>query len=278
MQSTPRRLLRCAAASLLLLALNACNQAQQAVTDKRSVADADRAAEVNGVPISTWQVERHAAQRSSGDAPVDSAEALQELVNLQLLREEAIRRGLDREAGTVEELYRQQTAVLANALIERYLEEMELSDAELRAEYDAQLAALPRTEFKARHILLAEEAQAQAVIQELADGADFAALAEERSTGPSARQGGDLGWFRANQMVPAFATALQSMQPGAVSTAPVQTRFGWHVIKLEETRDVPLPEFEDVKERLRSIVTGKRVRSFVEELRGVAKIEIKQQN
>ncbi len=258
-------------------ALVACQKPAD-TTAKRTVAPAERAALVNGEPISLTQVARHAEQRGSADAPVSNEDALAELVNLQLLRQEAIRRGIDREPATVEEIARQEVAVLANAMVQRYVEESPVSEEQLTSEYEVQTASLIGKEYNARHILLDDEQSAREVIAELQGGADFATLASERSTGPSASQGGDLGWFRANQMVPAFTQALLGLDVGSVTDEPVQTRFGWHVIELVGVRDVPKPAFEDVRQQLRTIVTNKRLRAFVEELREVAKIELSDSN
>ncbi|RYH09891.1 peptidylprolyl isomerase [Tropicimonas sp. IMCC6043] len=120
----------------------------------------------------------------------------------------------------------------------------------LQAAYEARFAdAEPSLEYNAAHILVATEEEAQALVAELEGGADFAELAKEKSTGPSGPNGGDLGWFGTGMMVPEFEQAVIALEPGQVS-APVQTQFGWHVIKLNETRAAEAPPLEEVRDEL----------------------------
>lgn len=255
--------------------LGACSASEDAAQiPQRSLADSDVAALVNGDQISIAQVQRHAGQRGSGDVPGDPAAATQELINLLLLSQEAIRQGLDAQPAVAEELERQKFAVLANALIEKRIREIPIEEADLRAEYATQIATLDGNEYLARHILLSEQEQADEILAQLRLGADFGELARRESIGPSARQGGDLGWFQSGQMVPLFAAALQRMQVGEVSK-PVQTKFGWHVIQLQDKRTAPVPDFATIKPRLTNIVRNKRLHKLVDGLRENAKIEIK---
>ncbi|MDD3519580.1 MAG: peptidylprolyl isomerase, partial [Chromatiales bacterium] len=116
---------------------------------------------------------------------------------------------------------------------------------------------------------------AKAAIEALNGGADFAELAKEKSTGPSAPKGGDLGWFVADSMVPPFAQALKALEVGKYTTAPVQTQFGWHVILLEETRPLEPPPFEAVKDQVRQQMLQKSLQDYLEGLKTEAKIELK---
>src|SRR5690606_33554728 len=108
------------------------------------------------------------------------------------------------------------------------------------------------------------------------EGADFAALAKKNSKDSSAEQGGDLGWFTLDTMVEPFSNAVAALEPGKVSEQPVQSQFGWHVIKLEETRDAPAPPFEDVKDRVRVLLQRKKLQAYLDGLRDNAKVEILQ--
>jgi peptidyl-prolyl cis-trans isomerase C len=126
-----------------------------------------------------------------------------------------------------------------------------VTDEALQTAYDARYAeAEPGTEYNASHILVETEEEAQALIEELQGGADFAALAQEHSTGPSGPSGGSLGWFGAGSMVEPFQNAVQDMEPGTVRDEPVQTQFGWHVIRLNETRAADAPALDDVRGEL----------------------------
>ncbi|MFP4043775.1 MAG: peptidylprolyl isomerase [Rhodosalinus sp.] len=126
-----------------------------------------------------------------------------------------------------------------------------VTDEALQTTYEARYAeAEPGTEYNASHILVETEEEAQALIEELDGGADFAALAEEHSTGPSGPSGGSLGWFDADTMVEPFQNAVEEMEPGTVREEPVQTEFGWHVIRLNETRAADAPELDEVRAEL----------------------------
>ena len=128
-------------------------------------------------------------------------------------------------------------------------------------------------EVRARHILLETSEDAVAVIGELDAGGDFVALAKERSTGPSAPQGGDLGYFSAEQMVGPFAEAAFALEPGSHSAEPVETRFGFHVIMVEDRRTKPVPSFEEMEPQIREELSGQAVQDVLLGLREGAEIE-----
>lgn len=266
--------LRSTACVILGGLLAACSSSPPPPSPTRTLSDSEIAVTVNGEPISTFQVQNHASQRRSADQSGNPDDATQELINLMLLSQEAVRQGLHETTAAVEELARQRSAVLAKALIEKRLADMEITTQDLLTEYASLTATLDSTEYQARHILLKDKAQADEVIAQLRLGADFGELARQTSIGPSAREGGDLGWFRAGQMVAPFAQALQRMQVGEVSE-PVRTEFGWHVIALQNKRQVPVPEFENVKQRLRMVVQNNRLREYVDDLRADARIDVK---
>ena len=128
-------------------------------------------------------------------------------------------------------------------------------------------------EVKARHILVDSEEEARAIIEELDAGADFSELAQDRSTGPSAASGGDLGWFGPGQMVPEFSTAAFALEPGGYTGEPVKTQFGWHVILAEDRRESEVPSFEDVRPQLANMLTQQLLVTLLEKLRADAEIE-----
>lgn len=150
-----------------------------------------------------------------------------------------------------------------------------ITDEDARARFDKELAAAtPEVEISARHILVKTLEEATAVIAELDKGADFVELAKEKSTGPSGPNGGDLGFFGAGQMVPAFETAAFALEPGAYTKEPVQTQFGFHVIKTEEKRDRPYPKFEEVSDNMRQVLLRERYLELVNVARAEVEIEI----
>ncbi|CAN0483405.1 unnamed protein product, partial [Hapterophycus canaliculatus] len=148
----------------------------------------------------------------------------------------------------------------------------ELGEEELQAAYDAQYGAVePTVEYNAAHILVEGEEDAQNLLVELEEGADFAELAAENSIGPSGPNGGALGWFTEGMMVPAFEAAVIALQPGEVS-APVQTQFGWHIVLLNETREQAAPTLDDVRAELEEGIRRARVDARLEELTAAAEI------
>lgn len=161
--------------------------------------------------------------------------------------------------------------ILAGAVTSRIVSEDPDEDS-LRALYDAVYPAeANETEYRAAHILVETEEAAQAIIDDLAEGADFAALAREKSTGPSGAVGGDLGWFGEGDMVEDFFNAVTELTPEDVS-APVQTSFGWHVIKLNETRQKERPEFEAVRADLSERARQSALETYIAELETQADI------
>ena len=163
--------------------------------------------------------------------------------------------------------------VLQEAYLSREIEK-EMTDGNLRARYENQVKNAPgREEVHARHVLVQNEADAKAVIEDLRKGDDFAEVAKKRSSGPSATNGGDLGYFTREQMVPEFAQAAFAMKKGEVSAAPVKTQFGWHVIKVEDRRTAPPPSFEDSVNDLRQEMAQELIQARMEALRKDAKIE-----
>lgn len=153
--------------------------------------------------------------------------------------------------------------------------EDKISKDALRRRYDDLVkgAGAAGEEVKARHILVATEEEAKALIVEIGKGADFAKLASEKSTGPSGAGGGDLGWFTADQMVKPFSDAAFALEVGKITQTPVQTQFGWHVIKVEDRRAVKPPSFEEVEAELTQEMTREVLQNTVKGLREGAKIE-----
>jgi peptidyl-prolyl cis-trans isomerase C len=161
-------------------------------------------------------------------------------------------------------------------LMERYLQtegKAAVSDAALHDLYQQVSKEMAgEQEIHARHILVASEDDAKSVFEQLRKGADFAALAKEKSKDPSSSEGGDLGYFTRDRMVPEFADAAFKLQVGQISD-PVKTEFGWHIIKLEDKRTRPIPEFDKVKDQLENMVARKALSEQVAKLRADAKIE-----
>jgi len=202
------------------------------------------------------------------------AAALSALIEIRLLAGKAEEEGLASGA----EFERQMAFLRERALHSAYIEQTiagGVTDEEVRARYDQEIASAPTgEEVRARHIIVETEEEAQALIEQLDGGADFEELARENSTDGAAAQGGDLGYFGQGQMVPEFEQAAFAMDAGEYSAEPIQTQFGWHVIKVEDKRQQQPPAFEQVGPQIRSILLRERYFAAVEEIRGAADVEI----
>jgi peptidyl-prolyl cis-trans isomerase C len=225
-------------------------------------------ARINDVSISKDEFAAYAkAKRTSQpEANFTDTAITDEMIATEVLRQEAIKEGIAKRPDIVEQIKRQESNILINTLMTEKFADLKFSDEQLKAEYDRLIGLSDNSEYKARHILLQTEDDAKAVIEELKGGANFEELAKAKSQGPSAPNGGDLGWFKAETMVPAFAEAVSKMEKGAYSTDPVNTRFGWHVILLEDKRTTEQPKFEDVKQNVQQSLTRQKIENYVDEL------------
>jgi peptidyl-prolyl cis-trans isomerase C len=165
--------------------------------------------------------------------------------------------------------------LLTQADVQNFIKANPVTDAEIKAEYDSKVAGENGIEYKARHILVKTEAEANKIIAELDKGADFAKLANKNSLDAKESQnGGDLGWFVAGQMVAPFSEAVAKLEKGKYTKTPVQTQFGYHVILREDSRTQTPPPLASVKEQLMPYLQRKKVQAMVEGLRKQAKVEI----
>ncbi|WP_373236587.1 peptidylprolyl isomerase [Cohaesibacter celericrescens] len=198
----------------------------------------------------------------------------QVVIDLALVAQAAQEQKLDQSDAFKQQMDFLRMRALRNEYFRKNVDEA-VTEADMKAAYEEQIAAAPvRQQLKARHILLKEEAEALSVIKELDGGADFAELAKAKSTGPSAPNGGDLGFFGQGQMVPAFEAAAFALDKGAYTKAPVKTQFGWHVILAEDKKDQPKPTFEQVEKDIRTFLTQKKFSELLSELKATAKIEM----
>ncbi len=199
---------------------------------------------------------------------------VQRLVDFKLAGKAGRAAGLAEDAAVRARVIEAEERAIREAYIEREVL-ARITDDALQAKYEDFAANNPpEAEHHARHILITSEEAAREVIAKLDQGADFAELAKESSTGPSGVRGGDLGYFTADQMVPEFTAAAVKLEPGQHSKDPVQTQFGWHVIKVEDRRAAEPPGFEEVEQRLREEMTREAVEAVFNDLRAGAAIEI----
>lgn len=242
--------------------------------DKKPAAS-NTVATVNGKIISEWTLKRYTQQRGF---PPEAATGMQrnalieEIINRELIYQNAVELGVDKTPAIKAEIEYQRTNIIAGVMLNRSSDRFAVDDAEMKKEYESRLSELSGTEYKARHILVESEHEATAIIGKLNNGGDFAELAKEYSTGPSGEKGGDLGWFRAEQMMPQFAEAVRNMTVNSYTKTPVKTDFGWHIIALEEKRPVAPPPFESIKEQIRVGMQNRLMENYIADLRKAAKI------
>ena len=230
-------------------------------------------ATVNGTPITLGEmiVMKEAASQDPQLADMPDS-ALYEMMLDQLIQQTAVAAAGKESAGVRAQLEIQRRNTLAAAAITE-VTRAQPTDQEIQAAYDGLFAAQePATEYSAAHILVDTEEKAKEIKAQLDGGAEFGALAEQNSTGPSGPNKGDLGWFAADQMVKPFADAVSAMEKGQISD-PVQTEFGWHVIKLNDTRLREAPPLDEVREQISQMVLRDKVQAEIERLTAEATVE-----
>ena len=263
-----------------LLVLAACSK--PAPADKAAAAPAVPAkppiVTVNGKGISEKLYEEYAlalARRPLSElSPEDREQIKENLVRVELIAQDAEKSGLVNDPDVATRLELARLEVLQQGAAQKYMKDHTASEAEMRAEFEAQVASAPLVEYQARHILVSSEDVARKIIAQLKSGNDFGSLAKRMSADKgTAAKGGDLGWFGPRDMDPAFTNAVALLKKGDFTQAPVQTAAGWHVIQLQSTRDRTPPAYDDVKDRLAKIVVAKSFKSHSDEMLKTAKIE-----
>lgn len=233
---------------------------------------------VNGQAIPALHAQVLRQERTArGQSPQDLSDDLlrQLLVTVEVQAQAAQQKGLDKPENVRALLELQRKESLVKLLQEDFIRTHPVPDDQTRAEYDKLKAKAGDTEYHVRHILVEDEATAKELIGKLTGKkkAKFEDLAKESSRDSSAKNGGDLGWVTPGSLVPEFADAMTALKKGEVTAKPVQTRVGWHVIKLEETRKLDFPEYEKAKDRINAEILQIEYRKYVEELKKAAKVE-----
>ena len=237
----------------------------------------DAVASVNGKYISKAQLEsleKEIAMRAHG-ASFPKEKLVEELIQRELLVQDALQKQLDKSPEYLEQLEEAKKSILTQTELKNFFKTNPVTDAEVKAEYDSKIVAETGTEYKARHILVKTEDEAKKIIKELDKGGDFAKLANKHSIDAKESQnGGDLGWFSANQMVQPFSEAVTKLEKGKYTAAPVKTQFGWHVILREDSRAQTPPPLEAVKDQLTPYLQRQKFQKMIETMRQQAKVEI----
>ena len=262
-----------------LLALAACNPAGK-TTDTAKPTPKPPVATVNGQPVSSeayalW-VQSQANKKPEELTAEVKKQTLEAIENLYVSAQEAQKQNLGAQPEVAAQLELQRLNVLANALFQQYIKDKKPTEQDLKAEYERRVAAAPKLEYRARHILVKDEQVAKDAIAKLDKGAKFEQLAKQLSTDPGSKdKGGDLDWFAPGRMVKPFSDAVERLHKGEYTKVPVKSDFGYHVIRLDDTRPLVPPPYDTVKDRLGPDVQNRMVRDYIDSLRKTAKVEEK---
>jgi peptidyl-prolyl cis-trans isomerase C len=267
-----------------LLALGGCSPAEDIKPSDATVtaigsSKEPAAATVNGTVITQRMVDliaKRGADAGHPDTPEARAKIIDQLALQIVLADEAVKKGLDKGPEVAEQIDAIRQSVLANAYVEDYLKNNPVRDETVQAAYDRIKANITGNEYEVRHILVAKESEAKDIIAKLKkDPASFDKLAKERSTDEGSKdKGGDIGWLDLKGMDPDFAVAVTKLNKGKFTTEPVKTRFGYHVILLEDFKPIEAPPLDAVKVQLTQQIQQQNVKKQVEALKAAAKIEI----
>ena len=233
---------------------------------------------VNGKPVPQARVDALIKTATHGqEAPPEvKAQAKDQVVMREIFAQEAEKQGIPGTADYKMQLELVRQTVLINTLFQNFIKAHPVSDADAQAEYNKIKAEQSGMEYDARHILVDSEDEAKKLIAQIKNGAKFEDLAKKNSkdTG-SAENGGDLGFAKPGGYVPEFANALQSLKKGQMTDTPVKTQFGYHIIRLEDTRAAQFPAFEEVKDKVKQQVQQVKLQEYEEKLRKSAKTDYK---
>jgi len=246
-----------------------------AIISAPALAQSKAFATVNGqaIPQSVYDA-FVAEQKAQGtpDTPELQNAVKEELIRREILAQEAKKKGLDKKGNIQGQVELAKQAVLIRAYLSDYVSAHPITEAQLRAEYDVIKANLGSTEYKARHILVADEEEAKGIIAKLDKGEKFSELAKVSKDPGSKDKGGELGWSSPNSYVKPFGEALGKLKKGEYTKAPVKSDFGYHVIMLEDSRPASPPPFDQVKPQLQQRAAQQQVEQLVKELRAKAKV------
>jgi peptidyl-prolyl cis-trans isomerase C len=241
---------------------------------------------VNGKPVPKAradalikQVQKQAAAQGQQLPPDLDQRVRDKLVMDEILTQEAERRGLAASADYKQQMEQARQAVLTKMLTEDFTQKSVVADADVKAEYDKFKAQSAGTEYRARHILVEKEDEAKALIAQIKGGASFEELAKKNSKDPgSGANGGDLDFAAPGSYVPEFSQAMVKLKKGEMTQEPVKTQFGYHIIKLDDTREAQFPPYDDVKGQLKQRMEQQKLGTFVDELKTKAKTDYKFSN
>lgn len=262
------------------LVLNECNamssqtpsgNSHDAVSIRPDVKPGDILVTVNGKPIARSAMEQNPHRKSM--TPEDRQR--DELVERELLRQEAERDHLLKDPVLAEKLDNAIRLAMSQIAAERYIQTVSISDNDIRKEYEEHAQMMKKTEYKARHILVDSEKKAKEIFDKINKGQSFEELARKHSIDKASQeQEGDLGWFTADAMVEPFSAHVMALKNGEISSRPIKTQFGWHIVQRLDSREQKPPAFEQVQNQIRTMLQTRLFHQHLDDLKQHAKIEI----
>ena len=241
---------------------------------------AQNAVIVNGKAIPKAQLDKLVQKSGQPDNPQVRDQAREMLVTKELILQEADKRGVTQKESVREQLEQSRVGILVAAVFEDYVEKEGVTEAELKAAYESVKAQYTGKEYHVEHILVEKESDAKAIIAQLKAGSNFEEIAKAKSKDPgSVPSGGDLGWVTEKSLVPEFSKAMVQLKPGQVTDKPVKSQFGWHVIKMMDSRDMKAPSFDELKAQLKQMIASDqnwqkaKFSEMMQKLRAKAKIQ-----
>jgi peptidyl-prolyl cis-trans isomerase C len=245
----------------------------------KAAAGAEGKVSVNGVVIPQAHfaaMNREREQSGQPASPEVNTAIKEELISREVLSQAAKKKGLDKDPTIAAQMDMARQAVLIRAYFDDYVKANPISDASLKANYDQFVAQMGDKEYKARHILVDKEDEAKAIIASLKRGESFEKVAKEKSKDTGSKDnGGDLDWGPAGRYVPEFGNAMKALQKGQTTETPVKSPFGFHVIRLDDSRAMKVPTYDEVKDNFRQRAQQEQVAKLVQELKSKAKIDDK---
>ena len=238
---------------------------------------ADAVAKVNGKEIPQSRLDaivKTATAQGQPDSPELRSRLRDDLITREVLLQEATKKGIDKSAEVASQLEMQRQNIIINAFLQDIVRHLNITEDTMRKEYEAAKAAAGAKEYKVRHILVKDENEAKQIIAQLKKGGNFEKIAAEKSEDSGSKnRGGDLDWSPPGRYVKPFADALVKMKKGQLTDTPVQSQFGWHIIRLDDERATKIPPFEDVKNNIQQQMQQQAVQKAVADLRSKAKVE-----
>ena len=264
-----------------LTALTGCNAAETTAKQDTKVSSAAASSKpvavVNGIAIPQSQynlLKQDRIQQGQPDNEQTAAALRDSLINAQILAQQATKMGLDKDPSMQTRLDLLKTEMLAKAFLANYVKTHPISEADLKAQYDKVKAQMGSKEYEVSHILVDNEAEAKKIIAELnSKKAKFEDLAKKYSKDSSAAKGGLIGWAAPGNLVKEFSDAMVQLKKGEYTKTPVHTQFGWHVIRVDNIRDLKLPPFNEVKDQLRGQMEQEMIKKEIADMRASAKVE-----